>query len=329
MAEAQHFSALTITLGDLSTCRVHPVRLQGFSGTATTECRASDGPEGSAGALVSSDSTTQRLVNNARSTIHLGLHSAHQRLQLHLHFTAKTARLRTRIAPPGIDHSMGGQFVIGTAVPLTLRSRSSFASPLTDLKLYIAPNKMYTLEFDNAVVSAPNAKSWYTGLHVSNVCADRAPGGPIHDFHLGAGDGKLAIDETMRSMSLWRCAHNLLTGLNFTDPYNTSLLSGLRRQENHMVKHLTTSPQAAFTSALKLKQTWLMTFPSGIPLPPAVVHMEAAQTTHTYVVDNATLQTPHMLIPHSYSVHARGAGAVVLPPHPQPFRLPGVVLAAG
>ncbi|KAJ1441144.1 hypothetical protein B484DRAFT_390819, partial [Ochromonadaceae sp. CCMP2298] len=102
-------------------------------------------------------------------------------------------------------------------------------------------------------------------------------------------------------VSLWRCAHNLLSGLHFADPYNTSLLSLLRRQDTYQPYF--SNPSQAFEAAQRLKHSWLYTFSGGIPMPQAVVHITAAQTSHQHVISNATLQLPHSLSPHSYSVY--------------------------
>jgi hypothetical protein len=303
--DAHQNIVFSIVLRDLSRCQVHPVKLLGYSTTPMTECRSAPAVNGTSKSTKQSEKVEQsgdaaKLANDDRSTIRVELHTPQQRLQLHLHFRAKTARLRTRIAPPGIDRSQGGQFVMGLAEPLTLRTRSGFNEPLRDLKLSVAPAGLYRLEYDHGVVSSPATKSWYTGVHVTSACSERGVGA------WQDGGNKAASDEAPRiAQTLWKCAHNLLTGLNFTDPYKTGLMSALRKQDSYMSRATPSatspaSPHAAFTAAQVLKDTWMHSFPRGLPLPVGVVYMDAAQTTHAYRIDNATLQSPQMFTPHSY-----------------------------
>jgi hypothetical protein len=103
-------------------------------------------------------------------------------------------------------------------------------------------------------------------------------------------------------VSLWRCAHNLLSGLSFSDPFNTSLLSLLRRQDTYMQPYFS-NPSKAFEAAQRLKSSWLHTFSAGIPMPQATLQVTAQQSSHTHKISNATLQLPHVIAPHSYSVY--------------------------
>lgn len=286
-------SVFSIALRELSLCRIYPEVLYGQGVVNGSECRSYPVDD----TTDAGEHKFQKLNNGDRSSVRVDLLSSHQRLQLHLHFTARTGRLRTRIAPPGVDRSMGGQYLLGQGLPMTLRTRSYFTEPLKDVRLTVVPNTVFKLQYDPNLVNAPSTKTWYTGVHMSNICGERT----FPTMHQEAT--KLESVTPDDHMSLWRCAYNLLTGLNFSDPYNANLLNALRRQDAFVQKMATTSPKAAFDAGLRLKQTWLNSFMQGIPLPTSSVHVDTAQTSHVYRIENATLQSPQMYFPHSYTVH--------------------------
>ena len=131
------------------------------------------------------------------------------------------------------------------------------------------------------------------------MCGERSA---LHDPHQSALRASPTEDDTLIGNTLYKCTHSLLNSINYTDSKQMAILPLLRRQDSYMQRLASVAPKVAFESALKLKSIWVNLFAHGIPLPPLVVNMLSPHTTHTFRVNNATLQTPQYFTPHSYSV---------------------------
>ena len=298
-SEAGHSQVFTIALRNLSSCRVYPTVLRGFSNVAMSECRS----DASSVLLPDSAKVAPKLKNGDRSSVRVDFHTDHQRLQLHLHFTARVARFRTHLAPPAIDRSQGGVFVLGQGSPLVLRTRSTFSEPLRDFQYFVEPNTVYRIEYESALNNNPLMKTWHTGVYMHKVCLDRT-NVALHDARQLTLTPPPTDDETLRGVSVYRCSQRLLNSVANANTTSTSdnIVSMLRRLDGYMQKVSLIAPKVAFDASLKLKQAWATAYTNGVPLPDLALHMLTPHTSHAYTMQNATLQLPLHYSPHSYTL---------------------------
>ena len=216
----------------------------------------------------------------------LSLTTAFQQMKLFVYFTAVDAKLSTAVAAD--DDSEGGVFILGMERHLKLSTSSSFDESIKEPQFAVKGDD-FSLYFAASLNNKPFIKirprSTVTyAIQPTNMCND---------------NGKAGLS------NLWNCSYSILRNARLLDTVGSvqagaAIADEFKYLEPAMMDVKT--PAAAYKIRQRLKRKWLAQFPSGLPLPPVDVIVQAPQTRHVHRVENTTMQSPLAVMADLYSL---------------------------